>query len=617
MIKLNYEDEQILIQASGQNFMDQIESIKGLGSRYDAKRKIWSIGVSKYKKVLEELSIWKIDISEWDKIEINKYFSGLEQLKIIKERSKIRKYNPELLLMQPLKDFQLIDTSIAMNRNRYLFAWSTGLGKSWALSTVYQHLKHAGEVNKAIILTSSIGTLNLGNELKKFIPNYDASRTLVIGSITQLKDRLIFKDEYDIIIMGYDSFRAIGDAYDKNLYNRKKKVKYRKSPLPLEEWFGDKKGIIFLDECHLLGSPNSLRSKFLNMNLHFFEYLYQFSATPSDKEEKMYMILKVLDKKLVNGEDYLGWCEQFCELGNRWSKYGINKETWNHQKWAELQDVLYKDYAVKRGKELLNLPTAYDVPLIKLPMSKSHREIYEAFSYEVINDVKNRNSQNHAGLVANLTNMFSYLQLAVDNPLCLLTTPSFEKFPFELQDKIRKFNFEKDFEKLKALDLIIEEECVELGNKIIISYHHPKTLECLKAHLKKGYHVLSADVPKDQRFKVIEDFKLSDDKILLASINIANTSFTLTECKAAVLFERCWMYIIYEQFRGRIYRIGQEDEVRYYNMVYDYSIDNLQLRALETKGLVMENLIKKNTLSQDEWKMIFNANEDNLDFLTN
>ena len=610
MIQLAYEDEQLLVKCSGDNFTEQIESVKLLGMRYDAKKKYWQIGVGKFDEVVKELSQYKLDIDEYTKQEIKQYFINLDELKIISKRSDYRKFDQNLLRVPPLKDFQLIDFNTAHNRNRYLFAWQTGLGKSWALASLYQHLKNIGEIKKAIILTSSIGVMNLPNELNKFIPNYDESKTLVIKSVTGLKDRLIFTDQYDIVICGYDTFRIIGDAYDKNFNNRKKKVKYRKSPLPLQEWFGNHKGIIFLDECHLLGSPNSLRSKFINMNLQFFEYRYMFSATPNDKEEKMYLLLKILNNKLINGLDYYSWLSEYCELGNRWSKYGINKDSWNQIKWAELQDELYKNYAVKRGKELLNLPPAYDVPVIHLDMTPKHREIYETFTYEVINDIKNRNSINNAGLVANLMNTFMYLQLAVDNPLCLLTTPSFDKFDPLLQQKIKQFNFEKDFEKLNALDLIIEEECIENENKIIIFYYHPITLKCLEQHLKKGFHILSAEVPKEERFEIIENFKKSKDKILLASINIMTTSITLVEAKASVFFEKTASYINYEQSRGRNYRIGQEDEVRYYNLCYNYSIDNLMFQNLERKGKVLENLIKRNSLSQNEWRMIFNADEE-------
>jgi len=603
MIKIEYEDEYLLLKASGHNFSEQIESLKSLGAQYDSRKKYWSISVGKFNEVFRDLEHYTISISEYDKQEIKKYFEEIDELEVIFKRSEYKKFNAELLNIGPLKSFQEEDFNKAINRNRFLASWSTGLGKSWLLSGLLTHLRHQQKVNKALILTSSIGILNLPHELKKFIPNYNKSRTLIVKSITQLKNRLIFDEDYDIIVCGYDTFRAICDAYDKSVNDRKKKVKYRTTSLPLKEWFGNYNGIIFLDECHLLGSPSSLRSRAIEMNLRFFKYRYMFSATPADKEEKMYLTLKILNKKLVNGLNYYGWVEQFCTLGNKWSKYGLNKDTWNHQKWALLQDDLYKNYAAKREKALLGLKPAYDIPTIYVDMSPEHREIYEAFTYEVMGDIKQRNVKNNAGLVANLTNTFTYLQLAVDNPLCLLKTPSFEKFGIELQHKIKNFNYNKSFNKLNILDSIIEEECIENDNKIIISYYHPITLEGLKNHLKTGFHVVSSDIPKEQRFEIIEDFKKSSNKIILASIMIANNSYTLTECKAAVFFEKTWEYIIYEQFRGRIYRIGQEDEVRYYNLCFNKSIDNLMLLNLEQKGKVVDGLIKKNILTPDEWRL--------------
>jgi len=610
MVRISFDDGQLAISPSGKQFFDAVESCKYLGARFDKSTKQWLLSPSKYAEAIAELKQYKLDISPADEKAIEQHFQNMCELRVIETRKEMRKPIYELLNANPLKEFQASDIVFSLNRNRAMLGWKTGLGKSYALAALLANLRHYGEVKRAIILTSSIGVLNLNSELRKFIKDYDESKTLVIDKISSLKDRLIFDKDYDIVIMGYDTFRSIGDAYDKKLNARKGKVKYRKSPLPLKEWFGNYKGCLFLDECHLLGSHSSLRSKFMEMNLHFFEYRYLMSATWADKEEKMYVSLKVLDKQLVNGEDYIGWASQFCEIGNRWSKYGLNKETWNYVKWAELQDTLYHHYARKRGKELLGLPPAYDVPTISLNMSAKQREIYEAFTYEVIGNVKTANALNNGGLVANFVNNFAYLQLAVDNPSCLITTPGFSKFNAKLQAAIKAFNFEKDFAKLDALDGILDEECNENGNKVIIFYNHPLTLEALKIHLKKGFDVLSAEVPKNERFDVINAFKKSPNKILIASINIANTSFTLTECKAAIYFERTFAYLDYEQSRGRIHRHGQDEETRYYTLCYNWSIDNLALRALETKGRCLENLVKRNSLSSDDWKLVMNANLD-------
>jgi superfamily II DNA or RNA helicase len=612
-IEFDNDSKQLLLQCSGSRFQEEIEVCKYLRAIFNGPLRKWTISPSRLDEVLDEFQQFGISISEYSKREIKAYLDNLSELKTITTRKDYRSYKPELLLLPPLHDFQKVDIQKAINRNRYSLCWHTGLGKSFGLFAILQYYRHLGIVNKAIILTSGIGVWNLSEEAKKFIPNYDPSKTLVIRSVGDIKDRLVFDNpDYNLIIMGYDTFKLIADAY----YTAKtghKSRKYHKSPLPLDKWFGQYEGIVFFDEFHLLGNPKSLRSKAILQALKFFEYRYAFSATPADKNEKCYSWLKIMDNDLVKGCDYYDWIQQYWSLGNRFSVYGINYDSFKEDKWTILQDRLYKDYAVKREKNLLNLPTAYDMEPLEVEMSEKHRKIYEAFTYHTVSQAQIQNAQNNAGVLLNTMNTFAYLQLAVDNPSCLLDSAGFNDFEPALQNMIKKFNFEKDFNKLKILDDIVTDECDEKDHKIIIFYYHPKTLESLKNHFKSSLYntvyVVSSDIPKEDRLPVIEQFKKDKDaKILLASVLIANTSFTLTECKAAVYFERTWSYIDFEQSKGRIYRIGQKDEVTYYYLLYKDSMDYLQLKALETKGKVLENLVKKNTLNQDEWKFLFSAN---------
>lgn len=503
--------------------------------------------------------------------------------------------------------FQYNDTLKAINQNRMLAFWATGTGKSYLLAAILSHLRFYGEIKKAIIFTSSIGVLNVPNELKKFIKNYDESKTLVIGSITELKkNRLVFSEpfDYEIIVCTYDTFRSINDAYYEKINNKKCKV-YKKCHIPLKEWFGDYKGIVFCDECHLMGTPNSSKWKNLNVALPFFYYRYLFSATPVDKKENMYPILKVLDNALVEGLSYQDWLASYCHIGTKYSAYAPDMSTWNDEKWTKLQDNLYKNYAVRRDKDLLGLPDAVDMDLIYIPMTEKHREIYQAFTMISLNRMKEQSARFNTSLVSNLENTAQYLQLSVDNPLCLLETfkKSDKPFPDELIKNVKKFNYQKDFAKLQALDSIIQDECTELGNKIIVFYLHPATMEQLKIHFGNKAHYLTSDIEMSDRFNIVEDFKKSKNKILVASILISNSSFTLTECAAAVFYERCYDFKTYEQARGRIHRLGQDKEVRYYNMVYTNSIDNLQV--LIKKDGIMKSLVKKNTLTDREWRLIF------------
>lgn len=621
MVKVEFEDGKLLVSCGGNNFSEQIDTCKEMKMVYSPSTHKWSTSPSRYKEVLSEFQQYGVQLSEYDKEQINNYIESLSDFKKIIRRGERRHYDDNILNFPPKHDFQRDDVNKAINQTSLLFKWATGTGKSWALSAVLAYLRLIGEVNRAVIITSSIGILNLNAELKKFIPNYDESRTLVIASVTDLKDRAVFNDNYDIIICGYDTFRSLNDYYDKIKNKRTKKVKYRNSSLPLKEWYGDKNGIVFFDECHLSGTHGSMRSDAILMNLKFWKYRYLFSATPADKEEKFYTTLRIMDNALVKGLAYHDWLMQYCELGTRFSAYAPNKSTWNWGKWNALQNTLGETYIVSRDKSLLNLPDAIDVPLIMIDMSPEQRACYEAFSNITLDYIKKKSAESGNGIIHELTNSFQILQMAVDNPESIIGSPVMDtirrldvssQLIKSFEDALKKFSYKKHYRKLEALDEILDYEIKEMDNKVLVFYYHPKTLEYLKERYPDAM-VLSSDIEENERFKIVENFKKDKDcKILIASIMIANTSFTLTECKAAIFYERYWSGIIYEQARGRIHRIGQDKEVRYYNMCYNDCIDNLQLEALRTKGACIENIGKVSSLSKDEWRLLFGGTAEEL-----
>jgi SNF2 family DNA or RNA helicase len=120
--------------------------------------------------------------------------------------------------------------------------------------------------------------------------------------------------------------------------------------------------------------------------------------------------------------------------------------------------------------------------------------------------------------------------------------------------------------------------------------------------------VIEAGMGPEKMTEAINEFKNNDKhKIIIASINIMNTSVTLTQCKWNLYVERTFNYTIYSQSRGRIFRPGQTEVCRTYMMCFNNSIDNLQLQNLKQKGLVLESLLNKNIVDQRMWRMIFNA----------
>ena len=127
--------------------------------------------------------------------------------------------------------------------------------------------------------------------------------------------------------------------------------------------------------------------------------------------------------------------------------------------------------------------------------------------------------------------------------------------------------------------------------------------------------IITGDIPQEERFELVNQFKTGDHKLLIANITTLNTSATITEATYQIYVERGFTYTQYEQSTRRIYRAGQDKDVKSYILIYDESLDVMLDKNLSSKGLLVEGLMKKDFLTGKQWITLFNAKEsDNLDF---
>lgn len=393
--------------------------------------------------------------------------------------------------------------------------------------------------------------------------------------------------------------------------SRKLKDGIGKSYIDWVKWANGKNMGVFLDECHSLADPKSVRFQYFKANVPFFDFRYLFTGTLADKYEKLYAPLYLLDKQLIQGRPYTNWIKSFGALGTSYNENAINPDNWNMEKIAKLNEILLRTYGTKRlARECLELPLDYDVPTIHIDMDPLQREIYEGFVKEQLRMVQNKRQFGTKNTKDEILNMFGIFQLAVDNPSCILKTPSFDKFPMELQDKIRNYDYTKDSYKLRVTKDILIDRVTDNGERGIVWYNHPATKEVLVKELKQ-YNpvVVEAGMKPQDMNRVIKEFQADPTKkIIIASINIMNTSVTITECTFNIYIERTFNYNYYEQSRRRTWRYGQKNTVRYYFMCYNNSIDNLQLDNLAAKGAILNTLMNKDYIDNEMWKKIFNSN---------
>ena len=323
----------------------------------------------------------------------------------------------------------------------------------------------------------------------------------------------------------------------------------------------------------------------------------------------------ILNKALVQGKDYNSWLQDYNQVGNRWSKYAVNPNKWYLDRIGELNKVLMQKYGSKKKMiECLDLPPNIEVPTLWIDMSPKQRKIYEYLSVYMLEKLKREAELEGTTMAQKGQTLFPFIQLAVDNPSCLLRSEKFVDFPEELQKMVRDFDYSKDFAKLDIVDDIVEENSDELGYKGILWYIHPDTeKELTKRYAKYNPVIINADLPREERFAKIDEFLHNPkEKLIIASIKIMNTSVTLVECTYEVYVEKTFNYTEYKQSRGRIWRPGQKEVTRTYTIRYNNSIDNLQEINLATKGETINSILNKDYISHDVWKKLFNLQKDDM-----
>lgn len=609
MISISVQDEKIYCTfiTKSEEFTNILTILKENNCHYLPSLKKWEIPYLRYDKIIDLLQdIEVLQISEADQRLIPQLFSKTE----LKLSSSRLIFQPKLLRYPPFKgkppyeNFQLQDILRAINRNRYGLFLDMGLGKAYIAAAIICHLRYYNLANKALLISSNIGAANMEYEIRKFIVDLDPSEIICMPKISHIKthDRSIFTPKAKIVITNYNTFRHLSDHYAKQAGVKTKG--YRKPPIPFKEWLEDKPGILLLDESHALGNPASLQTKKIMMHIPFFEYRYEFTGTPSDKPEKLYSQLKILDNTLIYSLSYQDWCAEYNETGNGFSKYAINPDRWKYDKLQQLNTRITKDYGIfRKSEDCLDLPPNL-IKRLYLHLEGSHRKIYQFFVRQTLEEIK----EDTGGLrTRDVLNAFPYMQMSLDNPSLLLNHS--RVLSSSLNKLVTNFNFEKDNAKVEMLLDILMEKVEEKNEKGIVWIYHPDTAHKLLSILKK-YNPLYVigETPDKDRLDIVDTFKKNDDhKILIAGIPVLNTSITVTEATFQVYFERIYNFAQYWQSMARIHRIGQKQTTTTYVLIFDESIDVTLDLNLSNKDIINSKLLSKDFLSLEEWKNIFNA----------
>ncbi len=598
----NPEKNRPEVDFSGDDFHECLEFVKENKLTYDPNCCKWTGSNKTFAPFIEEVR------KEYPELYISQKvidFSTVPKETIFYRR----KYKEELLQFPVKAPFQKDDIIRGITQNRLALFHEMGMGKTFISSNIANHLIEDGSIGFLLIICPSEALYNWRREYIRF-----SSKKLTEDDfyIADVDNREPFTSGKKIVIMTPRTFVMLSDdAYKKK--TGKKSTKYRMITLDdLGAIEGEK--CLIVDESHFYKNHKSRRTKVLCIHKHFFKYRYIMSGTPDPNGiEGYYSQMNLLDESIISA-DYYGWLEKVADLGDRFSKYNIN--FFKADKVKEFMDKI-KPWVIRRfSKDHIDLPPL-TVKNIYVPFRRRQVDIYKALISHTLSVMREED-----GIIVpkKVEMKFPYLSLALDNPSILkgkidpLHSPKLARMLDQWKIKYHA--------KMPVLEAMLEDRIKGQGVKVIVWDIHPITLNELTEYFAKYKPLVihgQVELPKGMKLaeykdNLVQKFR-TDPKcnLLFASSLVLSTAITITECHENIVFARSYDYTYWAQMIKRTHRIGQEHTVNANPILIEKSLD-LRLNAnLSRKAKLDGGLFSSDSMSSNEWRKIFEADDFDLD----
>lgn len=596
----------VIIKGNTPRFDDIIEFLKALGFKYHTSWKgyshIWEKDAHYSRKDIERLY-------DFGEVELSPEYEDFASAPLQTKRIGIP-FDETLLRSDPKGDFQLKGIKRGISQNRLLYAFEMGLGKTYTVISVLNHLWLFELIDKVLIVAPSESIYNFRRELVRFSTFVKSYEDVYIANVN---NRDPFSSDARVVIMTYRTFLMLSDdAYEKK---HKKKFKasknckmYLKETLPLNKW-GTSRAII-LDESHKIKNTQARQTKALHLHKENFEYRYLLTGTPAPNGvAEFYSQMDFLDRGLL-GQKYKEFIRTVAIVGNHFSENQIVE--YLPDKVAEFLPTIDRWYIRELSKDNLDLPDLI-VDNIYVEMTEAQQTIYRELVKGVFTLLKEEK-----GVITTreVRNTFPFLLQALKDP-CLLKG-KVEKYSSPLLHAlVERWKFE-DHPKLEICSSLLESYIKEEKKKTIIWSGHPKSIESLSQHFSsyKPFTIHGEmKLPKgklmdEYKTEIVEEFKNHPKRhLLIVSYLMVNTAVNITEAPRSIYWDRDWDLTTWLQTVKRTHRIGQEEPVHIRPLVLEHSLEELQDTALNKKDLLNMNFHKYDTLTAQQWEQIFEGRD--------
>lgn len=108
---------------------------------------------------------------------------------------------------------------------------------------------------------------------------------------------------------------------------------------------------------------------------------------------------------------------------------------------------------------------------------------------------------------------------------------------------------------------------------------------------KIEFYKIVGETPKEERFKMVEEFNQNDVPIFLISLKAGGTGLNLVGADVIIHYDPWWNEAAQNQATDRAHRIGQTKNVLVYKLIVKDTIEEKILKMQEQKSKLADDIL--------------------------
>lgn len=443
------------------------------------------------------------------------------------------------LLKTTLYPYQKTGIRFAAKAGKAIIADEMGLGKTLQAIGTAELLRQEGLVGSVLILCPTSLKYQWRSEIMKFT---NAKVHVIEGSHLKRRDAYLRPEPYKI-------------------------VSYNSAANDIKILGGLQTDMLIMDEVQRLKNWNTQISRAARKIDSAYSVI--LSGTPlENKLDELYSIVEFVDNFR------LAPYYQFKE------KHIIADETGKVLGYKNLNEIGQRisDILIRRRKRdvKLQMPKRMDKNLF-VPMTKEQMDMHQEWK----------------STVRTLVLKWRHMHFLTDRDrkrllLCLSQMRMVCDSSYIIDQKTR-YDTKVD-ECVNIISDIISEE----GEKVVVFSQWERMTRLIAKELEKrdiGYEYLHGGVPSEKRKYLVDNFMNEPSSRVFLSTDAGSTGLNLQAAATIINIDLPWNPAVLEQRIGRIYRLGQQNNIQVINLVTPYSIEEEMLGKLRFKTSMFEGVL--------------------------